>query len=99
MEPLVPAPENLSNITDTSVNVREPRLVATPGSTPACTAATPNPEECQDKTRFYIAWGTQTNVSDWSLDEAEELDLYAARAENKGDYVTPVPGSTRRCFC
>ncbi|AOY89522.1 hypothetical protein BKP64_15845 [Marinobacter salinus] len=84
------APENLSNIEDTTINVREPRLVGAPGSTPACTAPTPNPEECQDKSKFYIAWGTQTNVSDWSLEEPEELDLYAARAEDKGAYVTPV---------
>jgi len=84
------APENLSNIEDTGINVREPRLVGTPGSTPACTAPTPNPEECQDKTKFYVAWGTQTNVSEWSLEEPSELDLYAARAEDKGDYVTPI---------
>ncbi|SNC62049.1 hypothetical protein SAMN04487881_0582 [Marinobacter sp. es.048] len=82
------APDNLSNITDTTINVREPRLVATPGTnTNACPT---NPEECQDKTRFYIAWGTQTNVSEWSDVQAEELDLYAARAEDKGAYVTPV---------
>ncbi|WP_372994296.1 choice-of-anchor O protein [Marinobacter sp.] len=84
------APENLTNIEDTGINVREPRLVGTPGSTPACTAETPNLEECQDKTKFYVAWGTQTNVSEWSLEEASELDLFAARAEDKGSYVSPV---------
>jgi len=83
------APENLSNIEDTGINVREPRLVGTPGSGPTCDPET-NPEECQDRTKFYVAWGTQTNVSEWSLEEPSELDLFAARAENKGAYVTPV---------
>ncbi|SNB58714.1 hypothetical protein SAMN04487880_3074 [Marinobacter sp. es.042] len=81
------APENLSNIDDTGINVREPRLVGTPGSTPKCEN---DPEECQDKAKFYVAWGTQTNVSEWSLEEPSELDLFAARAEDKGDYVTPI---------
>ncbi|MDO6441658.1 choice-of-anchor O protein [Marinobacter sp. 2_MG-2023] len=81
------APENLSNETDTTVNVREPRLVGTPGSTDKCST---DPEECQDKGVFYLAWGKQTNVSAWSNDETSELDLYAARVENNGDYVTPV---------
>ncbi|SFM49736.1 choice-of-anchor O protein [Marinobacter pelagius] len=81
------APDNLSNITDTSINVREPRLVGTPGNTPACSS---NPEECQDQSRFYVAWGTQTNVSEWSLEEPSELDLYAALAEDKGATYTDV---------
>ncbi|MCM0613760.1 hypothetical protein KFJ24_14840 [Marinobacter sediminum] len=83
------APENLSNISDTTINVREPRLVGTPGSAPNCDPIT-NPDQCQDKTRYYVAWGTQTNVSESSQDEATDLDLYAARAENKGGYYTPV---------
>ena len=82
------APENLSNIDDTGINVREPRLVGTPGTN--TTKCPTDPEECQDKTRFYVAWGTQTNVSEWSLEEPSELDLFAARAEDKVDYVTPV---------
>ncbi|WP_372985960.1 choice-of-anchor O protein [Marinobacter sp.] len=81
------APRNLSNITDTTINVREPRLVGTPGSTAGCPA---NPEECRDVTRYYVAWGTQTNVSEWSLEEPSELDLYAALAEDKGATYTDV---------
>ncbi|WP_417515366.1 choice-of-anchor O protein [Marinobacter sp.] len=81
------APENLSNETDTTINVREPRLVGTPGSGPTCAT---NPEECQDKGVFYLAWGKQTNVSAWSNDETSELDLYATRVENNGAYATPI---------
>ncbi|MBD3640897.1 MAG: hypothetical protein HUJ18_07865 [Marinobacter sp.] len=82
------APENLSNITDTGINVREPRLVGTPGTnTSKCPT---DPEECQDTTRYYVAWGTQTNVSDWGREEPSDLDLYAARAEDSGAYYTPV---------
>ncbi len=81
------APENKSNETDTTINVREPRLVGTPGSTPACAT---NPEECQDKTKFYLAWGKQTNVSAWSDNATSELDLYATRVEDKGAYLTPI---------
>lgn len=82
------APENLSNVTDTGINVREPRLVGTPGTnTSKCPT---NPEECQDKTRYYVAWGTQTNVSEWGREEPSDLDLYAARAEERGAYYSPV---------
>jgi hypothetical protein len=81
------APRNLSNITDTTINVREPRLVGTPGSTSGCPA---DPEECRDVTRYYVAWGTQTNVSEWSQEEAGELDLFASLAEDKGATYTAV---------
>ena len=82
------APENMSNETDTGINVREPRLVGTPGSNASkCETDT---EECQDTSRFYVAWGSQTNISEWSQDETTELDLYVTRAEDKGDYMTPV---------
>ena len=81
------APENKSNETDTTINIREPRLVGTPGSTSACST---NPEECQDKSKFYLAWGQQSNVSAWSDIETSELDLFAARVEDRGAYTSPV---------
>lgn len=83
------APQNLSNINDTTINVREPRLVGTPGSGPACDPVS-NPDDCQNTTRFYVAWGTQSNVSEWGSEEAQDLDLYATRAEDKGAYYTPT---------
>ncbi len=82
------APENMTKVTDTSINVREPRLVGTPGTN--ASKCETDAEECQDKSRFYVAWGSQTNISDWSQDETTELDLYVTRAEDKGAYMTPV---------
>ncbi|WP_372965926.1 choice-of-anchor O protein [Marinobacter sp.] len=82
------APENKSNETDTTINVREPRLVGTPGTN--AEKCPTDPEECQDKSKFYLAWGKQTNVSAWSNNPTSELDLYAARVENNGAYTTPV---------
>jgi hypothetical protein len=43
------APQNVSNITDTRINVKEPRLLKTPG------IGVPNPNA------YMIAWGTETN--------------------------------------
>jgi MYXO-CTERM domain-containing protein len=52
-------PQNVTNIADRNINVREPRLFATPKSTAACAA---DPAFCQDTAVMYLAWGTQTNV-------------------------------------
>ena len=84
------APVNASGITDTSINMREPRLLATPGNGPGCAdpASPTDPEDCQDRSVFYVAWGTQTNVSEWSREEVRDLALAVARAERKGDAMT-----------
>jgi len=88
------APENLSNITDTSINVREPRLVGTPSSGPGCAdpSSPADPEQCQDTSVFYVAWGLQTNVSAWSLEQPENLDLQVGRGEDRGAYYTDLLG-------
>lgn len=74
-------PVNLSNITDTTINVREPRLVGTPSSS--------NPNDPQDKSAFVIAWGTQTNVPS-HIGGAQELDIFYTRTFDKGATFEPV---------
>ena len=70
-------PDNLSNITDTSINVREPRLVGTPSGAG------------QNASAFIIAWGTQTNVPE-HLGGAEDLEIYYTRTFDKGVTYEPV---------
>jgi len=86
------APENLSHITDTGVIVREPRLVGTPGNGPGCLdpASPVDPEDCRDPDVFYMAWGSQTNVSEWSLEIPVDLDVYLSRGEEEGAYFTDI---------
>jgi hypothetical protein len=74
-------PQNLSNISDKGINVREPRLVGTPSA----------PD--QDTSAFIIAWGTQTNVPE-HLGGAEDLEIYYTRTFDKGanfEQVVTVP--------
>lgn len=74
-------PVNLSNITDTTINVREPRLVGTPSST--------NPNDPQDKSAFVVAWGTQTNVPS-HIGGAQDLEIFYTRTFDKGATFEPV---------
>lgn len=92
------APENLSAISDTSINVREPRLVGTPGNGPGCTDPDnpATPEDCQAKGVFYVAWGRETNVSEWTNNTPDSLGLDTTRGEDRGNYYTrviPLAGS------
>ncbi len=73
------APKNLSNLPDTSMNVREPRFVKTPYSEDG----TYNPDA------FVIAWGTQTNVAS-HIEDPEELDIYYTRSFDKGATFEPI---------
>ncbi|MCB9880937.1 MAG: exo-alpha-sialidase [Planctomycetes bacterium] len=74
------APQNLSHITNTKINVLEPRLVG-----PANTGA-------QDDKSFVVAWGTETNVYE-GLAVAESLDGFITRTRDQGatwEKVMPV---------
>jgi len=85
---------NLSKITDKKIHVKEPRLVGMPGNGPGClTPADPttitNPENCQDKSTFLVAWGVETNVYA-HVGGSEEGDIYYTRTKDKGlTYTDP----------
>ncbi|BCO30887.1 hypothetical protein TspCOW1_09900 [Thiohalobacter sp. COW1] len=81
------APQQISQITDTEVIAREPRLVGTPPDGDSCaTEAT----ECRNSDVFYVAWGSQTNVSPWAPEEPEELGLSITRTTDGGATFEPV---------
>jgi hypothetical protein len=61
------APHNISNITDTTINVKEPRIVGTPKSS--------NPDAPQNPNVVYIGWGTEENVFEHLLVPAAPLDI------------------------
>ena len=80
-------PQQVSNITDTEVNLREPRIVGTQPDGDSCaTDAT----ECRNADVFYVAWGTQTNVSPWAPEMAENLGLSITRTTDAGATFEPV---------
>jgi len=83
-------PVRVTSQEDPSVNVREPRLVGTPQSGPACDPGAGLTEECRNADVFFVAWGTQTNVSPWAPVEAEELGLYITRTTDAGQTFEPV---------
>ena len=84
-------PVNLSNITNTAINVLEPRLIGMPGNGPGCTdpANITNPENCQNKSVLIAAWGTETNVYE-HIGGAENLDVYLTRTTDKGSHWEPL---------
>lgn len=83
-------PENLSNITDTTINVLEPRLIGMPGNGPGCTDPNniTNPENCQNNNVLIAAWGTETNVYE-HIGGSENLDLYITRTTDKAAHWEP----------
>ena len=95
-------PVNLTNVTDPTINVREPRFFGTPASsTTACPtgdpadASTTNPTLCQDRDVIFVAWGTQTNVSPFDPVGPVDLGLYITVSNDAGaTYATPVQLST-----
>ena len=85
------SPANLSNISNTAINVLEPRLIGMPGNGPGCTDPDniTRPENCQNKSVLLAAWGTETNVYE-HIGGAENLDVYLTRTTNKGSYWEPL---------
>jgi len=78
--------KNLSNITDTTLDVKEPRLVGMPGNGPGCTdpANVTNTENCQDKSKLLIAWGMVSNGYE-HIGAGEEFDIRYTRTKDKGE--------------
>jgi hypothetical protein len=86
-------PTNLSNITDTTINVKEPRLIKTPSS--------PDPSTPRNPDTFIVAWGTEVNQYEHLADEPLPLDIFLTRTVDRGETYEPlltlaggVPGQT-----
>ena len=84
-------PVNLSNISNTAVNVLEPRLIGMPGNGPGCTDPSniTNPEDCQNKNTVIAAWGTETNVYE-HIGGSEKLDIYITRTTDSAAHWEPI---------
>lgn len=73
----------------TGINVREPRIVKTPGHGPGCPTGDPaaedttNIQHCSNGKVFLVAWGTQTNVYE-HLGGTADLDLFVTRTTDGG---------------
>lgn len=84
-------PVNLSNISNTAINVKEPRLLGPPGNGPGCSdpSAPTDPRDCQNANILVAAWGTETNVTS-STGTPENLDIYLTRSTNQAYTFEPV---------
>ena len=73
-------PKNISNITDNTIRVTEPRLVGTPGTIklPAGNATT-DLSDIQNRNVLLLGWGTETNAAD-----SKPLDIYITRTTDLG---------------
>jgi hypothetical protein len=82
---------NLSNIWDSTINVKEPRLVGPPGNRAGCVdpQAPTDPRDCQNKNVVVAAWGTETNVSANTV-SAENLDIFVTRTTDQAASFEPV---------
>lgn len=91
-------PRNLTNITDTGINVREPRIFGTPkGSTAACPTGNPadptttDARQCQNTSVVYLAWGTQTNVAPADPSGPADLGVFITASTDGGErFAAPV---------
>ncbi|TCV85184.1 choice-of-anchor O protein [Sulfurirhabdus autotrophica] len=74
------AGKNMSNITDNTIRVVEPRLVGTPGTIklPVGTA-TADLSDVQNLNILYVSWGTETNAA-----VSVPGDIYMTRSTDKG---------------
>ena len=68
---------DLSQIADTTINVKEPRLVATPFSS--------DPADVRDDDRYFVAWGTEVNQYEHVAEESIDLDIFFTRTTDRGD--------------
>ncbi|MCM5570147.1 choice-of-anchor O protein [Burkholderiaceae bacterium FT117] len=91
------SPRNVTNISDTAINVREPRIFGTPkSSVTACPSGDPadptttDATLCQNTSIVYLAWGTQTNTAD-----PEDLGVWITVSTDAGaNFNQPVRYST-----
>jgi MYXO-CTERM domain-containing protein len=83
------------DLPETGVNVREPRIVKTPGNGPGCPSGDPmaddttNAEHCSAGGTYIIGWGSQTNTYE-HLGGAEDLEIFLTRTTDRGMTFEPV---------
>lgn len=95
-------PYNMTNVTDTRINVREPRFFGTPASSrTACPTGNPadpsttDARLCQNRDIIFVAWGTQENVSPFDPDGGDDLGIYITVSNDAGvSFAEPVRYST-----
>jgi len=81
---------NISAYEDPTINVKEPRIVATPGSvTIGDYACVDYPDNCSNPDTFVIAWGTQRNTYE-QLGSGAELDLFVTATKDAGESYLPL---------
>lgn len=83
---------NISNVTDTSMRVVEPRIVPTPGTITNPVTGTPDAGDTQNTSAFYIAYATARNDA-----TAAAGRLYVSRSLDQGvtlEAFVPVSSAT-----
>jgi hypothetical protein len=73
---------NISNITDKTINVKEPRIVGTPSS--------PDPSDLRDTSVYVVAWSTELKQNPLQPAESIDLDIYFTKTADRGATYGPV---------
>lgn len=79
-------PRNISNLPDTTLSVREPRMVKCPKPK--------NPAETQATLTYIVAWGTHVNEYEHLSTRTLNRDLYITRTQDFGNNYDPVQNLT-----
>jgi hypothetical protein len=75
-------PQNLSQIDDTGITVKEPRLVGTPFSS--------DPSEVNNGDAFFIGWGTEVNQYEHLGEAPIPLEIVMTRTTDFGETYEPL---------
>ena len=75
-------PFNISQLTNTAISVREPRIVGTPKST--------DPANPQDPNVAYVVWGTEQNQYEHRSVGVMDLDIYLTCTLDLGETYSPI---------
>ncbi len=76
------ARRNITNITDRTINVKEPRIVGTPSS--------PDPTDVRNTNVYYVAWSTELKQNPQSPAEPIDLDIFFTKTGDRGVTYGPV---------
>ena len=74
--------QNMSNINDPMINVKEPRIIATPFS--------PDPAQPTDSNVVYVGWGTEVNQYEHVAEFPIPLDIVITRTTDQGEFYSLV---------
>ena len=72
----------MSNIDDSKINVKEPRIIAPPFS--------PDPDQPNDADVYFVGWGTEVNQYEHVSQGSIDLDIYVTRTDDRGETYGPV---------